>query len=238
MEDSQRQRLRDHLVVALDVERRDDALELVEALGDRVARYKVGPVMFTRYGPEILGAVADRGAEIFLDLKFHDIPNTVAGSVEVAAERDDIFMMTIHASGGREMIRRAADAAGDAGPEIIAVTAMTSLDARDVRDVAGTDDLNAWAKSLAGLALESGADGLVCSAREAAEFRSEFGRSHTLVTPGIRPAGSASDDQKRAVTPAEGIDSGSDFLVIGRPIYQADDPVAVVESIGESLQAE
>ena len=235
MKDAQREKLRRHLVVALDLETIEQASDLVGQLGERVAKYKVGPRMFTRYGPEILDVVSESGAEVFLDLKFHDIPNTVAGSVAVAAERDDVFMLTVHASGGRQMIREAAEAAGEEGPNIVAVTALTSLDPRDVEDVAGGTELNRWADSLARLALEAGADGLVCSAREAGDFRDSYGESPVLVTPGIRPEGTASGDQKRVVTPAEALEAGSDFLVIGRPIYQADDPVAAVEGIAASL---
>jgi len=235
MSENPHQTLRDHLVVALDVETRERAVELVETLGDRVANYKIGSRMFTRYGPAIVDEIGALGAEIFLDLKFHDIPNTVAGAVEAAVEREAIFMLTVHASGGREMVRRAAGAAGPEGPAIVAVTAMTSLDARDVRQVAGSEDLEAWADRLADLAVEAGADGLVCSAREVPAFRATHGEAAVLVTPGIRPPSAALHDQKRAVTPADALEAGSDYLVMGRPIYRADDPVAVVEEIGGQL---
>lgn len=235
MNEHQKEKLRDHLIVALDVDTREEAVDLVETLGDRVATYKLGSRMFTRYGPAILDVIGESGADLFLDLKFHDIPSTVAGAVEAAADRGDVSMLTVHASGGREMVRRASEAAGDDGPNVVAVTALTSLDERDVRDVAGSNDLDEWADRLANLAREAGADGLVCSAREAPSFRRDHGTSPLLVTPGIRPKSSALDDQKRAVTPAEALEAGSDYLVIGRPIYQADDPVAVVEEIGGEL---
>jgi orotidine-5'-phosphate decarboxylase len=235
MNDSQRETLCEHLVVALDVETRDQAIALVEELGDRVRRYKIGARMFTRYGTDILDAVSERGGELFLDLKYHDIPNTVGGAVEAAAARDDIFMLTIHASGGRAMIRRAKSAAGEEGPSIVAVTALTSLDAGDVREISGSVELEQWAERLAHLAMEAGADGLVCSGQEVEVLRQTHGPDPLLVTPGIRPETGAFDDQKRAVTPVEALDGGSNFLVIGRPIYQADDPVAVVDNIAEDI---
>ncbi len=235
MDDVQRRQVRDQLIVALDVETRQAALDLVETLGDRVSRYKIGARMFTRYGTEIVEAVGERGAEVFLDLKFHDIPNTVAGAVEAAADREDVFMVTVHASGGREMVRRAAEAAGREGPAIVAVTALTSLGERDVRDVAGGKELESWAHALGRLASEAGADGLVCSGHEVAAFRRAHGDALLLVTPGIRPEGAGADDQKRPVTPDEALEFGSDYLVVGRPIYRADDPVAVVEQIAAGI---
>jgi orotidine-5'-phosphate decarboxylase len=172
---------------------------------------------------------------LFLDLKYHDIPNTVAGAVEAAADRDDTFMLTVHASGGRAMIRRAASAAGEDGPSIVAVTALTSLDADDVREITGSGEVGEWAERLGDLAMEAGADGLVCSGQEVDDFRRAWGADPLLVTPGIRPASAAFDDQKRAVTPAEALDGGSDFLVVGRPIYEADDPIEVVERIADDI---
>jgi orotidine-5'-phosphate decarboxylase len=235
MRDKTASRVRDHLIVALDLETRREALDLVERLGDRVDRYKVGPTMFTRYGPPLLDDLAELGAELFVDLKFHDIPNTVAGAVEAVAGREDVFLMTVHASGGREMIAEAARAAGPDGPEIVAVTALTSLDARDVRAVAGATTIDAWAGRLADLALEAGADGLVCSALEAPDFRQAHGAEPTLVTPGIRLADDERGDQKRVVTPGQALEAGSDYLVMGRSIYGADDPVAAVEAVGRSI---
>jgi len=234
MDERQRQLVRRHLVVALDVESASAAVELVERLGARVDRYKVGARLFTRHGPELLDALADRGAELFLDLKFHDIPYTVAGAVEAAVERGDVSMVTVHASGGREMLERATDAAGEA-VEVVAVTALTSLDSDDVRAVSGEQPLEGWADRLARLALGAGVDGLVCSAREVGAFRESYGPEVRLVTPGIRPEGTGSDDQSRVVTPAEALEAGSDRLVVGRPVYRADDPVEAVGRIGRSL---
>lgn len=234
MDAAQHRRVRNQLVVALDVESRGAAVELVEQLGDRVAGYKVGPRLFTRHGPPLLDELADAGADLFLDLKFHDIPYTVAGAVEAAAARGDVSMLTVHASGGREMVRRAAEHAGEE-LDVVAVTALTSLTEEDVRDVAGGAALEEWADRLARLAIDAGADGLVCSAREVESFRRAYGEEVRLVTPGIRPEWAARDDQERTVTPAEALDAGSDRLVMGRPVYRADDPVEAVERIGSTL---
>lgn len=235
MNERQKQLVREKLVVALDLEEWREALKLVEKLSGRVRRFKLGSRMFTRYGPEILDELAARRAEVFVDLKFHDIPNTVEGAVEAVAEREEVFLLTVHAAGGRAMVRSAARAAGASGPDVVAVTALTSLEADDVRAVAGGTDLEAWVDDLAELALSAGADGLVCSPREIETFRSGYGSEPILVTPGIRPESSARDDQKRTATPAEALEAGSDYLVVGRPIYGAENPAAAVDAIGESL---
>lgn len=234
------QRLQDHVICALDVDSADAALDLVGTLRGRLTKFKVGSKLFTRHGPPLIEELAEAGAEIFLDLKYHDIPSVVGAAVAEAADLPGVFLTTIHASGGSEMVARAAEAAGDS-LQIVAVTALTSLDAEDVERVAGRsgeDAPAAWAESLGELALEAGADGLVCSAREAAAMRERFGDEPTLVTPGIRlPAGSKgpADDQKRVMTPGRALEDGSDYLVIGRPIYQADDAVAAAEAIARDL---
>lgn len=235
MNERQEQLVRDKLVVALDLEEQREALNLVEGLRGRVRRFKVGSRMFTRYGPDFLDELAARDAELFVDLKFHDIPNTVEGAVEAIAEREEVFLSTIHAAGGRAMVRSAARAAGGSGLDVVAVTALTSLEADDVRAVAGGGELEEWVDDLAELALGAGADGLVCSPRELEAFRSGYGTEPILVTPGIRPEPSVRDDQKRTATPAEALEAGSDYLVVGRPIYEAEDPAAAVDAIGESL---
>lgn len=240
MNEDQQAKLHAHVISALDVATMDEALALVDALGGHLSMFKVGSRMFTRYGPALLEALAERDVEIFLDLKFHDIPNTVAGAVESALQFDSVFMMTVHAAGGAEMIRRAAEAArqrADNPPKIVAVTALTSLSADDTARLGVDMPLDQWAYQLGELALDAGADGLVCSAHEAAQMRDRFGREPLLVTPGIRPEHllGADDDQTRVMTPRDALDTGSNFLVIGRPIYQADDPLAAVRAIGETL---
>ncbi|MFP4601000.1 MAG: orotidine-5'-phosphate decarboxylase [Persicimonas sp.] len=239
MDLSQRKKLLDHVICALDLPTMDEALALVDAVGDRLAYYKVGSRMFTRYGAELLDALDERGVKVFLDLKFHDIPNTVADAVESAAGYDAVFMMTVHASGGAEMVRRAARAAAEAdhSPKIVAVTALTSLSAEELAGIGVDLALEQWAVRLGRLAIDAGADGLVCSAHEAAAMRERFGDGPLLVTPGIRPEHkmAENDDQSRVMTPKDALATGSSFLVIGRPIYQADDPVEAVEAIGGSL---
>ena len=240
MNDEQQATLKKHVISALDVATMDEALALVDALDGRLTLFKVGSRMFTRYGPELLEALAVRDVDVFLDLKFHDIPNTVAGAVESALSFESVFMMTVHASGGADMIARAAEAAAKRSqnpPKIVAVTALTSLSAADMSQIGVDMALDEWAYRLGELALDAGADGLVCSAHEAAQMRERFGDEPLLVTPGIRPEKqmAANDDQSRVMTPKDALETGSDYLVIGRPIYQADDPARAVEEIGESI---
>ncbi len=240
MNEDQQAKLHTHLISALDVATIDEALALVDALAGHLSLFKVGSRMFTRYGPAILEALAERDVEVFLDLKFHDIPNTVAGAVESALQFDSVFMMTVHASGGPDMVRRAVETArqrADNQPKIVAVTALTSLSPDDVTRLGVDMPLDEWAYRLAEIALDAGADGLVCSAHEAAQMRRRFGHEPLLVTPGIRPAHkrAKNDDQSRVMTPRDALDTGSNFLVIGRPIYRAADPLQAVRAIGETL---
>jgi orotidine-5'-phosphate decarboxylase len=239
MNDSQRTKLREHVICALDVASQDEALVLVDRVGERLTKYKVGSRLFTRCGPALVEALDERGVEVFLDLKFHDIPNTVAGAVESASAYDCVFMMTIHAGGGAQMVRRAVEAAKQRSEpaQIVAVTALTHLAEDELVRLGVEFGIDRWAERLGRVALGAGADGLVCSALEAAHMRASFGSDPVLVTPGIRPEHLlvAGDDQTRVMTPQEALDAGSDYLVIGRPIYQADDPVAAVEAIGRSL---
>jgi orotidine-5'-phosphate decarboxylase len=246
MNQAQQDKLRDHVISALDVATMDQALELVDALDGKLTHFKVGSRMYTRYGPALLEALAERDVDVFLDLKFHDIPNTVAGAVESALEFDSVFMMTVHASGGAEMIERAVEMAlqreGNP-PKIVAVTALTSLSPDEIASFGVDLPLDEWAYRLGELALSAGADGLVCSAHEAAQMRQRFGDEPLLVTPGIRLQDPATkqvqttknDDQSRVMTPKRALEAGSDYLVIGRPIYQAEDPVEAVVGIGESF---
>lgn len=237
MNADQEARLQTRVIAALDLPTMDEALALVDALGGRIGRYKVGSKLFTRYGPRILEALAERDVEVFLDLKYHDIPSVVADAVRNAADFDNVFMVTVHASGGEMMVRGAVEAARgvEGGPRVVAVTALTSLSEPEIRAFGIESSLAQWAEVLATSALGAGADGVVCSALEAKRFREVLGHDALLVTPGIRLEGAQDDDQTRVMTPRRAFEEGSDFLVIGRPIYRAEDPVAAVNTIGESL---
>ena len=213
------------LVVALDVPSSDEIPRIVAALPDEVLWYKIGLELFTSEGPAVLAPLASHGKKIFLDLKFHDIPRTVARAV-VSASRHGVSLLTVHAGGGREMLKAAADAARDAGPSapaIVAVTTLTSLNEKDLAEMDVARPLAEHTLSLGEMAISAGIDGLVCSPLEAAAFRDRLGEKPILVTPGIRPAGADSGDQKRFATPVSAIRAGADFLVVGRPILEAPD---------------
>ncbi|RVU47006.1 orotidine-5'-phosphate decarboxylase [Lujinxingia sediminis] len=235
--------VRERVVVALDFDTLDEALELVETLGERVARYKVGMRLFTRYGPEILNALDARGAKVFLDLKFHDIPSVVSDACAAAAEHPGVFMLTVHASGGEAMLRQAVRGAERGRPEdpplVVAVSALTSLKSRELPSVGVGMGVTDWAEKLGALALKSGVNGVVCSAHEAEGLRARVGTRPVLVTPGIRleDVHIAGDDQARTMTPGRAMASGSTYLVIGRPIYQAPDPGAAVDAVCESVMS-
>lgn len=213
-------------------------LEVATALGRRLAPVtgglKIGKEFFTAHGPAGVLAIAGKETPLFLDLKFHDIPNTVAGGVRAAASVLAPSMLTIHASGGAAMIRAAADAAaefGDARPLILAVTVLTSLDETDLAAIGVSGSVEAQVLRLAILAKENGADGVVCSPREIAALRRALGPDFKLVVPGIRPAGAETGDQKRVKTPAEAMREGASFLVVGRPITGAPDPAEAARAI-------
>lgn len=193
---------------------------------------KVGLQSFCHYGPDLVRTIASRGFQIFLDLKLYDIPNTVAGAVESLASLP-IQMLTLHAGGGLEMMARAREAQKQFAPELrlLAVTVLTSFDSEGLAATGVTEAPAAQVTRLVALAREAGIDGIVCSAHEIAALRARFGRDPYLVTPGIRPAGSALDDQRRAMTPAEAVAAGADALVVGRPITAAEDPVAAIRAI-------
>jgi orotidine 5''-phosphate decarboxylase, subfamily 1 len=196
----------------------------------------VGKELFTRAGPPVVEALVKRGFEVFLDLKFHDIPNTVAAACDAAADLG-VWMMNLHASGGRRMMETARERleARSHRPLLIAVTILTSLGETDLAEVGfrGTPAENV--RRLAALAADSGLDGVVCSPLEAAELRAERGEEFLLVTPGVRPASAALDDQKRVMTPADALAAGASHLVIGRPVTAAEDPVAALQAILESI---
>lgn len=221
------------LIVALDVAGTREALAVVDRLPKEIGWYKIGLELYSAEGPSVVQAVKSRGKNIFLDLKLHDIPRTVERAVRAAA-RHGADMLTAHASGGRAMLKAAAEAARSCGrvpPRIIAVTALTSLDQQDLRDLGIGRGLPEHVSSLAELALQSGVAGLVCSPQEVVSLRSRFGPQPVLVTPGIRPAGGEAGDQKRVATPAAAVKAGANFLVVGRPILEAPDPAAAARAV-------
>ena len=231
------------IFVALDFAHPLRALALAERLDPAACGVKVGKELFVTAGPEPVRWLVARGFNVFLDLKFHDIPNTAAQACAAAA-RLGVFMLNVHASGGRAMLeasRRAVDdAAAEAGvrtPLLIAVTVLTSLDRDALRAVGVDAEPAAQALRLARLTREAGLDGVVCSAVEARVLRDALGPDFKLVTPGIRPAGSGSDDQARVVTPVQAIANGADYLVVGRPITAAPDPLAALAALHASLPA-
>lgn len=235
--------VRDQVVVALDVDGLDEALELVDELDGLIERFKVGSKLFAQAGPRAIEALAERGGRVFVDLKLHDIPSVVGQTCEVLAGHESVFMLTAHAVGGSAMIAEAVrgaerGAAGERAPQVVAVTALTSHSPEELGALGIGSELQAWAEQIGQLALEAGADGLVCSARELGRLR-ERCPGAVLVTPGIRPRGwrGGADDQARVVSPAEAISLGSDYLVIGRPIYQAEDPRGAVAAIARELEA-
>ena len=226
------------IIVALDVDNRAEAVEKVRLLGDSISFYKIGLELFTAEGPDVVKAVKDLGKRVFLDLKLHDIPRTVERAVRSGA-RLGVDLMTIHSVGGRAMIKAAADAAnefGPNGPKILAVTVLTSLDGGDLADigVAGRSPAE-QVLAMATFATANGAHGLVCSPKEVGELSRTLRAGTLFITPGVRPAGSAVGDQKRVATPAEAVRDGATHLVIGRPILAASDPVAAARAIRGEL---
>lgn len=220
------------IIVALDYPDAKGALELTSRLDPALCRLKVGKELFTAAGPALLAQLRKPGFGIFLDLKYHDIPNTVAAACR-AAEELGVWMVNVHALGGRAMMTAAREAltGGVARPRITAVTLLTSMGAGDLKDVGLGGTPQEVVTRLARLAQECGLDGVVCSPQEAGALRRQCGKAFTLVTPGIRPAASAQDDQQRIATPRQAIADGADYLVIGRPITRAPDPLAALRSI-------
>ncbi len=220
-----------HIIVALDYADEKSAMELVNKLEPGSCRLKVGKEMFTRLGPKFVESLSAKGFDVFLDLKFHDIPNTVAGACAAACDLG-VWMVNVHASGGRRMMEAAKEAIDKSShqPLLIAVTILTSLDADDIHEIGYQGSPAENVHSLASLTQQSGLDGVVCSPKEVAVLRKSLTDDFILVTPGIRPAGSAADDQRRTMTPAEAIQAGSNYLVMGRPITKADNPMGVLIS--------
>ncbi|WP_414153673.1 orotidine-5'-phosphate decarboxylase [Psychrosphaera haliotis] len=225
------------ILVALDFETQDDALRLVSKLDPTLCRLKVGKEMFTHFGPSFVRELHKRGFDVFLDLKFHDIPNTVAKAVKAAAELG-VWMVNVHASGGTKMMKAAKEILipyGDKAPLLIAVTVLTSMSEEDLLDLGIDKSPEEQVLFLAGLAANAGMDGVVCSAQEATLLKSKFGSGFKLVTPGIRTEEASADDQKRIMTPKKAVDAGSDYLVIGRAITKSNNPIDTMQNIYKSF---
>lgn len=233
--------MRNPIIAALDVPTAEQAVKLAEQVSPAVGGFKIGMELFTAAGPDGVRRIRGTGLSVFLDLKFHDIPNTVARAV-AAAVRLDVQMLTVHASGGLEMLQAAEKAAqetaweiGKTPPLVLAVTILTSLDGNALSVIGLDPNVGRQVRRLANMANTAGLRGLVCSPLEVAELRQSLPRSMQLVTPGIRLTSSPADDQKRTLNPRQALSAGANWLVIGRPIYAAQDPRAAAETILESL---
>lgn len=225
------------VIVALDFPDAVQALSLAGQLDPAQCKLKVGKELFVRAGPALVEKLVGSGFKVFLDLKFHDIPNTVAQACRAAADLG-VWMVNVHASGGLKMMRAAREAVDHSAhpPKLIAVTVLTSMGDEDLRQIGLEIAPAEQVERLAQLARDAGMDGVVCSAQEATRLRSRLGDAFLLVTPGIRPAGSAAGDQTRILTPAKAIEAGADYLVVGRPITQAADPVTALQSINDEIK--
>lgn len=229
---------RPQIIVALDYAEIGQVRNLVAQLDPQRCRLKVGKELFTHAGPAIVSELRQRGFEVFLDLKFHDIPNTVARACQVAADLG-VWMVNVHASGGRKMLEAARTAlSGERAPLLIAVTVLTSLDVSDLKEIGWSGSVEDNVVRLAELTRAAGLDGVVCSPREVALLRARCGPNFQLVTPGIRPASAAMNDQSRTLTPRQALDAGANYLVIGRPITAAENPLAALVAIEAEIAAE
>lgn len=226
------------VIISLDFSDAEAALVHVEQFDPEQCRLKIGKELFTSSGPAFIEKLVAKGFDIFLDLKFHDIPNTVAKACSAAAKLG-VWMLNVHASGSRNMLMSAREAIDKSSqrPLLIGVTVLTSLSSEELIEIGISATPEEQVLRLARLSKESGLDGIVCSAQEAASLRTELGGKFCLVTPGIRPAGVSANDQKRIMTPAEAIIAGSDYLVIGRPITQAEDPLKALIAINEEINS-
>ncbi|MDD5269912.1 MAG: orotidine-5'-phosphate decarboxylase [Candidatus Omnitrophica bacterium] len=232
----------DKLIVALDTRTLDEAALMVKKLGTSVRVFKVGMGLFTAYGPDAVKMVHDKGAKVFLDLKFHDIPNTVAHAVRSAAKLG-VFMMNIHAMGGSEMMSAASSAAAEAAaaspgnrPILLGVTVLTSMDQASIGEIGVDRKIGEEVITLARLAKDAGLDGVVASPNETSLIRQNLGKDFVVVTPGIRPAGLEKGDQKRIMTPADAVKAGADYIVVGRPVIEAKDPVGAAKNIIKEME--
>ncbi len=226
------------IIISLDYAKTDSALALVAQLDPGKCRLKVGKELFTHAGPGLIEKLVDRNFDVFLDLKYHDIPNTVARACNAAADLG-VWMLNVHASGGRAMLNAAREAIDKSTrqPLLVAVTVLTSLSSRDLDEIGMVSSIEEQVRRLASLSQSAGLDGIVCSAQEVSTMRGLMGENFKLVSPGIRPAGSRSDDQKRIMTPAQAIAAGSDYLVIGRPVTQAEDPLQALIDIESEIKS-
>lgn len=224
------------IIVALDFDTAEETFKLVKQLRPEACRLKVGKELFTTAGPALVDQLVGDGFDVFLDLKFHDIPNTVAAACKAAA-RLGVWMVNVHAMGGSKMMLAARDALEGLSqrPNLIAVTVLTSMGKDDLLEIGMDVEPQDAVLRLARLASSCGLDGVVCSAREAAILKRELGQSFQLVTPGIRPANAARDDQNRVMTPTEALRMGADYLVIGRPITKAEDPLSALNEINQEI---
>ena len=223
------------LIIALDFPDEASTLAMVDRLDPQLCRVKVGKELFTRCGPQLVRRIIATGFDVFLDLKFHDIPNTTAGAVKAAADLG-VWMVNVHASGGMAMLEAARAAVeGPDPPLLIAVTVLTSMEESDLQQVGIQTEPEQQVVRLARLAFDAGLDGVVCSSRETTLLRNSLDHGFVLVTPGIRPAGDSADDQKRIETPETALRKGSNYLVIGRPVTQAADPSAKLKGIMQEI---
>jgi len=229
---------RDRLIVALDVSSATQARQIIQSIGESANTYKVGKQLFTAEGPEIVRDLVSSGRKVFLDLKFHDIPNTVAAAIGEAAKLG-ASMMSVHASGGSRMLKAAVDAAAQSvsKPMVLAVTVLTSLSDKDLEEVGVSGRVQTQVLRLGSLARAAGCGGLVASALEARELRRELGDNFAIVTPGVRPAGTAVGDQARVLTPREAISAGATYLVVGRPILEAADASSAAQKIVDEIES-
>jgi orotidine-5'-phosphate decarboxylase len=227
--------MNERIIVALDTDSPDAALGMVRSLRGAAGMFKVGMELFPRGGPDLVRRIQGEGYGVFLDLKFHDIPNTVAGAVRSAAALGCRFV-TVHASGGRAMLAAAVEAAGGTDTTVLAVTVLTSIDDADLAEVGFATGAALSVERLAALAASCGVGGIVCSAREVEAVRARLGREIVLVTPGVRMAGGDAGDQKRVMTPGEAVRRGANYLVVGRPITRADDPARAAQAFAQAMR--
>jgi orotidine-5'-phosphate decarboxylase len=231
---------RDRLIVALDVSSAAQARQIVQSIGESASTYKIGKQLFTAEGPQVVRDLVASGRKVFLDLKFHDIPNTVASAVREAAKLQ-VSMLTVHASGGSKMLKAAAEAAAQspAKPMVLAVTVLTSLSDADLAEIGVSGHIQTQVLRLGSLARAAGCGGLVASGQETRELRRELGSDFAIVTPGVRPTGTAAGDQARVLTPKDAIAAGATYLVVGRPILESPNPAqaaaAIANEIGEAV---
>jgi orotidine-5'-phosphate decarboxylase len=225
------------IIVALDFPSEKLCLDFLQNVDPEKCRVKVGKELFTRCGPALVNRINAEGYDVFLDLKFHDIPNTVAGALKAAADLG-VWMVNVHASGGVRMLEASREALNFTGaPLLIAVTVLTSMAPEDLLQISVNNTPQQQVQLLANLTVDAGLDGVVCSAQETDFLREQYPADFQLVTPGIRPSGDSVDDQKRVVTPRSALEQGSNFLVIGRPITQAESPAEKLDSIIQEIEA-